>query len=231
MGYLVLEGGAEFGGMMAEPDRRALELAGGLEIRVSIIPTAAAPDKNDQRAGQNGVEWFESLGATDVSVLPIIDKASANSPEISDTLLQSQLIYILGGFTHYLGETLAGSKSFRAMSKAYEGNAVIAGSSAGAMVLCEHYYHHMDNGVMRGLNFIPGTCVLPHHNTFGKKWAPHLKTLLPQHILIGIDEQTGMINEGDDGSWRVYGKGQVTLYGHNTSGSYSPGEIFDLSVK
>ena len=49
-GYLLLEGGAEFGGQMAVPDRRALELAGGFEARISIIPTAAAPDNNFLRA-------------------------------------------------------------------------------------------------------------------------------------------------------------------------------------
>lgn len=54
MGYLVLEGGAEFGGRMAEPDRRALALAGGPEAPIVIIPTAAAPDHNHERAGQTG---------------------------------------------------------------------------------------------------------------------------------------------------------------------------------
>src|SRR5437879_10015760 len=77
-GYLLLEGGAEFGGQMAVPDRRALELAGGFESRISIIPTAAAPDNNFLRAGNNGVRWFRSLGATHVESLPVIDTASAN---------------------------------------------------------------------------------------------------------------------------------------------------------
>jgi len=31
MGYILLEGGAEFGGMMKAPDQRAIELAGGKE--------------------------------------------------------------------------------------------------------------------------------------------------------------------------------------------------------
>ena len=54
MGYIVLEGGAEFGGLMSEPDLRALALAGGFDARLSIIPAAAAPDNNHQRAGQSG---------------------------------------------------------------------------------------------------------------------------------------------------------------------------------
>ena len=40
MGYILLEGGAEFGGQMEVPDRRALALAGGSGVRVSIIPAA-----------------------------------------------------------------------------------------------------------------------------------------------------------------------------------------------
>ena len=44
MGYLLLEGGAEFGGRMREPDLKAIELAGGFDAPIRIIPTAAAPD-------------------------------------------------------------------------------------------------------------------------------------------------------------------------------------------
>ena len=51
-GYLLLEGGAEFGGQMAVPDLRAIELAGGPATLITIIPTAAAPDNNHQRAGR-----------------------------------------------------------------------------------------------------------------------------------------------------------------------------------
>src|SRR5713101_648548 len=108
-GYILLEGGAEFGGLMSEPDRRAIELAGGPDALISIIPTAAAPDNNHQRAGRNGVNWFRSLGAMRVETLPLIDKTSANSPELVATISQSRLIYILGGFTGYLGETLRDS--------------------------------------------------------------------------------------------------------------------------
>ena len=38
MGYILLEGGAEFGGQMAEPDRQAIMLAGGPDKPISIIP-------------------------------------------------------------------------------------------------------------------------------------------------------------------------------------------------
>src|SRR5512141_361331 len=109
MGYLLLEGGAEFGGRMRDPDLHAIELAGGFDAPIRIIPTAAAPDNNDRRAGNNGIRWFQSLGAKDVTSLPLIDKASANDEKIASSLREAKLIYLLGGFTHYLGQTLKDS--------------------------------------------------------------------------------------------------------------------------
>ena len=140
MGYLLLEGGAEFGGAMRAPDLRAIELAGGPDAPIRILPTAAAPDNNHVRAGNNGVRWFQSLGAHDVESLPLIDKASADDPQSANSLRAAKLIYLLGGFTHYLGQTLKDSQAWQAALEAHQNGAVIAGSSAGAMVMCEHYY-------------------------------------------------------------------------------------------
>src|SRR5258708_15314882 len=193
-GYIVLEGGAEFGGLMSEPDLRAIELAGGPDALISIIPTAAAPDNNHQRAGRNGVNWFKSLGARQVESLPLIDRASANDPGITNTIRQSRLIYMLGGFTGYLGETLANIAGWQAILQAYEDGAVIAGSSAGAMALCQYYYDPGKSQVVQGLGLVPNSCVLPHHNTFGKGWAKLLRIHLPAAVLLRIDERTSMLN-------------------------------------
>ena len=228
-GYILLEGGAEFGGQMAQPDRAAIALAGGWEAAIGIIPAAAAPDNNQRRAGENGLRWFRSLGARQVSVVPLIDAQSANQPEATEALRKSRLIYLLGGFTHYLGQTLAGSLAWQAMLEAYQVGAVIAGSSAGAMVLCEFYYDPDSQRVFPGLGLVANACVLPHHNTFGKRWARPLGALLPGMMLIGIDEQTGILNDAPDGQWRVYGAGAVTLYAGGSSDVYSAGKIFSLS--
>lgn len=228
-GYILLEGGAEFGGKMSEPDARAIELAGGPDALISIIPTAAAPDNNHLRAGGNGVRWFKSLGARRVESLPLIDKASANDAAIANIIRQSRLIYMLGGFTGYLGETLANSAAWQAMFEAYENGAIIAGSSAGAMVLCQYYYDPGKSQVMQGLGLVPNSCVLPHHNTFGKGWAKLLSIHLPDAVLIGIDERTGMIDDGNGDrkvGWRVYGEGKVTIYRRGQAIEYVAGESF-----
>ena len=214
---------------MAIPDRRALELAGGYDAPVVILPTAAAPDHNDQHAGQNGARWFAHLGARQVNVLPLVDAASANSPEIAGAIRAARLIYLLGGFPDYLARTLADSLSAAAMWQAYQAGAVLGGSSAGAMVLCEHLYNPQSGEVVPGLNCIPGACVIPHHNTFGRGWVSRLATLFQSgEILIGIDEQTGMIAASPQESWTVFGKGAVTLYRDSRPTRYPPGETFLL---
>src|ERR1051325_1663415 len=115
MGYLLLEGGAEFGGRMRDPDLKAIELAGGLDSPIRIIPTAAAPDNNHGRAGNNGIRWFKSLNAKDVLSVPLVSKIRADDREIAATLRSAKLIYLLGGFTHYLGQTLKGSLAWEAV--------------------------------------------------------------------------------------------------------------------
>ncbi|NWF64371.1 MAG: Type 1 glutamine amidotransferase-like domain-containing protein [Chloroflexi bacterium] len=228
MGYLLLEGGAEFGGHMAEPDVRAIELAGGFDAPIAILPTAAAPDNHHKRAGGNGMRWFQSLRAKNVFAVNVIDKSTANDATLADQIQNAKLIYLLGGFTHYLGQTLKDSLCWEAALAAYEHGAVMAGSSAGAMVMCEYYYDPSSRKVERGLNLVPNALVLPHHNTFGKGWASSLKQLVPGVTLLGIDERTGMLNDAD-GGWSVYGGGEVTLYRSESTARYGRGERFSIA--
>ena len=228
MGYLLLEGGAEFGGRMRDPDLRAIELAGGFDAPIRIIPTAAAADNNHQRAGNNGIRWFQSLGAKDVISVQLIDRESANDENVAQSLRDAKLIYLLGGFTHYLGQTLKDSLAWQSALEAYQNGAVIAGSSAGAMVMCQFYFDPSAGKVHKGLNLVPNSLVLPHHNTFGKSWAPKLLKKLPQVTLIGIDEQTGMINDGKNNSWEVYGRGVVTIYRNEEVTIHRSGKSFSV---
>ncbi|HJR81330.1 MAG TPA: Type 1 glutamine amidotransferase-like domain-containing protein [Anaerolineales bacterium] len=227
MGYLLLEGGAEFGGLMREPDLRAIELAGGLDVPIRIIPTAAAPDNNHQRAGNNGIHWFQGLGARDVESVPLIDKPSADDPKIIESLRHAKLIYMLGGFTGYLGETLAGSAAWEAVLEAYRAGGVVAGSSAGAMVMCEFYYDPSRGQIVDGLNLVEDSLVLPHHDTFGKSWAGRLLEI-SQVALIGIDEQTGILDDGSRKTWSVLGRGSVTIYRYGQEEAHPTGSSFSL---
>lgn len=225
-GYIVLQGGAEFGGRMADSDRRALDLAGGLDAPVRILPTAAAPDDNHRRAGGNGERWFRQLGATDVAVVPVIDAATADDPQLLAALRQARLIYLLGGFPHHLGRMLRGSRAWDAVLAAYAEGAVVAGSSAGAMVLCQWYLAPRQGGLHPGLNLVPGTILMPHFDPHAPRWLSALREQAPDATLLGVAERTGIIDDGPDGRWQVYGGGPVAVYRGQQAQVYGPGDDF-----
>ena len=227
-GHILLAGGAEFGGALADLDRRALALAGGADAPLVILPTAAAPDNNQDRAGRTGAAWFRSLGARNVTVLPLLRRKDAADPALAATLEAARFIYLLGGFTHYLGQTLLDSAAWAAMRAAHAQGAVIGGSSAGAMVLCDPYYDPARDAVERGLGLVANVCVLPHHNSFGRRWAAGLGRRLPDAILLGLDERTGILNDGPGGTWQIYGAGSVTLYNKANRAGHQPASPFAL---
>ena len=228
MGTIALAGGGEFSGKIKLLDHRTMEAAGGWGAAVSIIPAAAAPDNNHIRAGENGVRWFKELGVADVKSLPLIDRPSADLPAVVSALRHSKMIYLLGGFTGHLATALAGSRAWYAILAALDDGAVISGSSAGAMVLCEHFYEPRQKSLLPGLNLIPGMCILPHHDTFGKAWAPRLKQLIPEATLIGVDERTGLIGDQARGNWQVWGGGSVVIYRNGQAQKLMNGETFFL---
>lgn len=214
-GHLLLAGGAEFGGQMEMADRRAIELAGGKGARIEIIPAAAAPDDNHRRAGERGVSWFTALGAEKVINRLLVDRVSAENPEISAALGVADLVYLLGGFPGHLASSLAGTKSWEAIVQMLERGGVLAGSSAGAMVLAEYFFDPLEDRIKPGLGLLPGLCVIPHYQKFSARWREKIRSELPRCLLLGIDEETGIIDDADRG-WRVYGRGDVHLIGSGT---------------
>ena len=226
MGILLFEGGCEFQGKMEAPDKKAIALAGGENAKIVIIPTAAAPDNNSQHAGNTALKWFRDLGAKNVIALPIIDKHSADDAKLSAELDEANLIYILGGFPGYLAHTLAETRCLDALFRAYRKGAVLAGSSAGAMVLCEWYFDPEDKKIKKGFRILKNTILVPHHDTFGHSWHSRYFDKLSGIQCIGIDEQTGMINHTGRHRWTVYGKGGITLYLKTGVVSYKSGQRF-----
>jgi cyanophycinase len=224
---LLLEGGNEFRGAMEEADRAALRAAG--PGPVLIVPAAAAAEGGQTQAGRNGVRWFEGLGAIDVRSTGWVDGNSQEAAEVAASVAASRLIFLTGGSPRYLADALRNSPVWHAVLSALEAGGVLAGSSAGAMVLCEVYYDPSAARLQPGLSLVPGVCILPHHDTFGRGWAPHIARLAKRILPVGIDEGTGMMNDGPDGLWTVYGKGAVTLHGPGGEAIYRSGERFELA--
>ena len=115
------------------------------------------------------------------------------------------------------------------MLSAWQNGAVLGGSSAGAMVLAQHFYDPRLDSIAAGLGLFPDLCIIPHYTKFRQSWSGRLKSMLSDTTLLGIDEETGIINDGEDQSWTVYGKGNVYLIGQSTT-EFSAGETISTSL-
>ncbi len=157
-GTLALIGGAEFQPGNEAVDRHLVARAGLEKTRGVILPTAAARE-NPNLAARNGTRWFQSLGIAMENVM-IVDKATADDPNFVAAIERANFFYLLGGDPGYLLETLRDSKTWRVIERKYrDGQAVIAGSSAGAMVLCK-WMTDFHGGFTPALDLAPSPCAI-----------------------------------------------------------------------
>ncbi len=227
-GLIALAGGAEFQKGMEGADKFLLEKAGGPEAAVVILPTAGGADGGEGIAARNGVNWFSHLGGRNVEAVMVIDRATANDPLLAKQLEQANLIYAAGGSPGFLLQSLKGSLAWEAVLAARERGAILAGSSAGAMVLTREMYNPSKGELERGFGLVETGPVMPHFNGFGRRWLEKIKSLAPEAVLLGIDEKTAMIGSGND--WRVYGKGWVTVFREGKPYKYVSGQPFKIIV-
>jgi cyanophycinase len=226
-GLLVLAGGAEFEKGMDGADKFLIEQAGGPDAPIVILPTAGGADGGEHMAARRGTAWFQQLGGRNVQAVMVVDRQSANDPALAAKIEQAKLIYMAGGSPGFLLDALQGSAAWQACLKAWENGAVLGGSSAGAMVLTEQMYDPNTGGVINALGLVKAGALMPHHNSFGRRWYDKLNKLSPDATLIGIDEKTAMIGSGND--WRVYGKGWVTIYRGGRPFKFVSGQPFKLN--
>jgi cyanophycinase len=210
-GLLALVGGDEFNPGNEEQDRLMVAAAG--DGPAFVVPTAAARG-GPEKAVANATGWFARLGLK-LDELPVLKRTDANSKAIADQAARGGFFYLVGGDPGHVAEVMRGSRVFAAIFEAWLGGAVLAGSSAGAMALCEHslirrtWPKSFDRRPTGGLGVVPGAAVLPHFQTFGHRWIESARRELPVATLIGVDERSAAVWQ--DGKWRARGPGVVTV--------------------
>jgi cyanophycinase len=222
-GVLALVGGSEWRDGCRKFDAALLEAAGTDEVLV--LPTAAAYE-NPGRAVDSARSYFEDLGGR-ITGLMVLGRTEAEDETNAAAVRAARFVYIGGGSPLHLRSVLKGSRLWEALLEAWRDGAVLAASSAGAMVLCDPMVDPRGGAYTVGLGLIANLSVFPHHDT-----APaHLKErsieLRPEGAtLVGVDEQTALIRD-PDGTWRVAGQGLVTLYGPDpgTEESYAADSV------
>ena len=237
-GSLVLVGG---GGISSEVVKRFIELAGGADAPIVVLPTGNPPD--DPPRPSREAKMLEKAGARQVVVLSQRTLAEVESPQWKAALQQAKGVWFGGGRQWRFIDCYEGTAAQTAIHDVLRRGGVIGGSSAGATIQGEYLCRGSPlgnqamqaEGYERGFGYLPGTAIDQHFSQ-RKRWGDMTELMRrhPQLLGIGIDEQTALIVQGNTAE--VLGKNQVYFYDYRAPPAdpqhdfilAKPGEKFDL---
>jgi cyanophycinase len=232
---VALVGAGEFLPAMESVDRALLAATGRSRPRVAILPTASWPDGEPvfSRWAAMGEEHFSRLGA-EVETALVRDRTMADDPACAQAIGEADLVYLSGGKPDHLARALIGTAVGTAIRAAHERGAVVAGSSAGAMILAGRHVLVGRRSAFPllvrwrdALALVPGAAVIPHYDRFPEPLSALVALRSPREIVVlGIDEDTAAVNHGD--SWQVLGSGRVTVWRGRRRERVRSGETFRL---
>ena len=206
-GHLALVGGGEFTEGCSF-DAGLLEASGASEVL--IVPTAAAYE-HPQRLVDRAAGWFDRLGVP-ARGLDLLARPDSSKPDVVEALAASKFTYLVGGSPLHLRAVIKDAPAWDAIEAAWQGGGVLAGSSAGAMVLCDPMVDPRGGAFTLGLGLLPDVAVIPAHDHWSEDAAHRTRQMSPDDlVLVGIDERTALIRE-PDGTWRTEGAGEVVVF-------------------
>ncbi|NER11981.1 type 1 glutamine amidotransferase-like domain-containing protein [Leptobacterium flavescens] len=210
-GSLVIVGGGRLSSNIIE---RFIELAGGKDAPIVVIPTAAGRDSYDERSAA----FLKRHGATNVTVLHTADPKVANTDAFVAPLKNAKGVWFGGGRQWRLVDSYAGTKAEKLFWEVLERGGVIGGSSAGATIQGSYLARGdtRNNQIMMGdheagFGFLQNVAIDQHVLARNRQFD--LFTILkkkPELLGIGIDENTAIIVQNDQ--FEVLGASYVLMY-------------------
>ena len=206
-GSLVICGG----GNMPEPImQKFVELAGGPEAKIVVIPTASESADTPEPALR--LEQWRRRNVAQVSLLHTRDRQVADDPEFVKPLAEATGVWIGGGKQHRLTEAYLGTAVEKLLHSLLARGGVIGGTSSGAAIMSTIMIRQGRTvaEVGQGFGFLPGTVVDQHF--IKRNRQPRLLGVLaknPGLFGLGIDESTAVVVQGRRLS--VLGESQVAV--------------------
>jgi cyanophycinase len=237
---LVLVGSGEYLAPMEPVDRYLLDQLPG-EPNVVCLPTAAGSESPQRVAywSELGVAYFSHLGVH-VESLPVIDGKSANDPLLAGRIREANFVYLSGGRPTYLLNTLRGSPANNSPVKNGRGNTrgstlawqaiqqvlaaggILAGCSAGAMILGERIPAFPV--WQRAFNLLPEAVIVPHFDEMPESFSKTMKLFVSRDkVLVGVEGSTALLRQGQE--LQVLGRGGVTIWNRRERVRYTQGQI------
>ncbi len=238
-------GGAEETEPGGEVLGRFVELAGGKNARIAIVPTAS---DDPQRSGEGYAKLFRELGAKKADWLRVEQRADANTEEALALLREATGIYITGGDQARLVRLLVGTLVMECIRMRNADGVIVAGTSAGASILSALMMAGGtgiggdSNGaaarkgmvdVVAGFGLLQDIIIDQHFSQRGR--MGRLLSVFagtPGLVGIGLDEDTAVLIDRE-GTLEVLGSNMVTIVdGRDTVSDYfdrEEGEVLTIT--
>ncbi len=238
-GSLVIAGGA-----LRDPGilERFMDLAGGPDAPVVIIPTAGGEEEYDRWYA--GARRFEEMGMTDVTVIHTRDRSEADSEAFVAPIRRARAVWFPGGRQWRLVDSYADTRTEQELHAVLARGGVIGGSSAGATIQGEYLARGDTSGNTilmgdheEGFSFLRGVAIDQHLLVRNRHFdLLEIIEARPRLLGIGIDENTAIVVRGN--RFEVIGSGYVAIYDNtrvlpNGGGFYflMPGDRYDLGTR
>jgi cyanophycinase len=234
-GALVVAGGGRLG-----PDimQRFVDLAGGADAHIVVIPTAGEQD--DFPADWGGYELLREAGAREITVLHTREPAVANQDTFSAPLRTATGVWIPGGRQWRLADAYLNTRVLDELRALLERGGVIGGTSAGASIQASYMVRGavegntimMAPGHEEGFGLLRGAAV-DQHLLARNRQSDMLEVIAahPELLGIGLDEGTAIVVRGDTAE--VVGRSKAAFYNARDADGAAyyflqAGDVFDL---
>lgn len=195
---------------------RLVALAGGARARIAVLPTASGSPNG---VGRAYVRAFVALGAPEPMVLPFVSDADTRDARQLERLSSASLVFYTGGDQQRLAARLLGTPVAERIARMHAEGVPIAGTSAGAAVLCARMIARGAAGQAasrssvlfeQGFGHADGVVIDQHFSQRGRM-ARLISAVarLPGSVGVGVDEDTAAVLH--DGRIEVWGSGSVSI--------------------
>ena len=238
-GSLVIVGGA-----MQDPAivQRFIDLAGGPDAPIVLIPTAGGGEEYDQF--YPGLAAFRNQGAKKLTVLHTYDPAEADTDEFVEPLKEARGVWFGGGRQWRLVDAYGGTKTEAAIREVLDRGGVIGGSSAGASIQGSYLARGdtRTNTIMmgdheEGFGYVKNVAIDQHVLRRNRQFdLIEIIEARPELLGIGLDENTAIVVQGD--SFEVIGASYVLIFDNQKmvgdSGHFyflAPGDRYNMATR
>jgi len=222
--------------------RKFIELAGGPDAPIVVIPTAGGAAEYGQ--DWPGLQIFRDAGARNLTVLHTVDPKVADTEAFVQPLKSARGVFFWEGRQWRITDAYMNTRTHREVAAVLDRGGVVGGSSAGASAQGSFLMRGDTKGSdiiigdhTQGLGFMRNTGIDQHVLIRNREWDMlEVLKVYPDLLGIGLDENTAMVVQQDQ--LEVIGQSYMLVYDNRkhippNGGFYmlKAGDHFDLAKR